>query len=47
MNYYVRCWAHYDRPSSLMKRLGNPELSATARKLDAKRVALAERVTAV
>ena len=36
----------YDRPSSLMDRLGNPELSAAARKLDAKLAALAERVTA-
>jgi hypothetical protein len=29
-----------------MDRLGNPELSAAARKLDAKLAALAERVTA-
>jgi hypothetical protein len=36
----------FDRPLSLMKRLGNPELSATARKFDGKLAALAERVTA-
>jgi uncharacterized protein (DUF302 family) len=36
----------YDRPSSLMERLGNPELSTAARKLDAKLAALAESVTA-
>jgi len=36
----------YDRPSSLMDRLGNPELSAAARKLDTKLAALAECVTA-
>ncbi len=36
----------YDRPSSLVERLGNPELNAAARKLDAKLAALAERVTA-
>jgi uncharacterized protein (DUF302 family) len=36
----------YDRPSSLLERLGNPKLSAAARKLDAKLAALAERVTA-
>jgi Domain of unknown function DUF302 len=35
----------YDRPSSLMERLANPELSAAARKLDAKLAALVERVT--
>ena len=36
----------HDRPSSLMDRLGNPELSAAARKLDATLAVLAERVTA-
>jgi uncharacterized protein (DUF302 family) len=35
----------YDRPSSLMERLGNPELRAAAQKLDAKLAALAGRVT--
>jgi len=35
----------YDRPSSLMHRPANPELGATARKLDAKLAALVERVT--
>jgi uncharacterized protein (DUF302 family) len=30
----------YDRPSSLMERLGNPELSAAAQKLDAKLAAV-------
>jgi hypothetical protein len=36
----------YDRPMSLMERLGNRELSAAAPKPDAKLAALAERVTA-
>jgi hypothetical protein len=36
----------YDRPTSLMERLGNRELSAAAPKPDAKLAALAERVTA-
>jgi uncharacterized protein (DUF302 family) len=36
----------YDRPSSLMDRLGNLKLRAAARQLDAKLAALAERVTA-
>lgn len=35
----------YDLPSSLMSRLGNAEVTAAARKLDAKLAALAERVT--
>jgi hypothetical protein len=35
----------YDRPSSCMDRLGNGELGAAARKLDAKLAALADRVT--
>jgi uncharacterized protein (DUF302 family) len=35
----------YDRPSSLMDRLDNEELSAAARELDAKLAALVERVT--
>jgi uncharacterized protein (DUF302 family) len=34
----------YDLPSSLMSRLDNPEVTAAARKLDAKLAALAERV---
>jgi hypothetical protein len=36
----------YDRPSSLLERLGNPELRAAAQKLDARLAALAERGTA-
>ncbi len=37
----------YDLPSSLMSRLDNAEVTAAARKLDAKLAALAERVTGV
>jgi uncharacterized protein (DUF302 family) len=37
----------YDVPSSLMSRLDNAEVTAAARKLDAKLAALAERVTGV
>jgi hypothetical protein len=36
----------YDRPSSLMSRLGNSELTTAARKLDDKLAVLVERVTA-
>jgi uncharacterized protein (DUF302 family) len=36
----------YDLPSSLMSRLGNEELMASARKLDEKLLLLAERSTA-
>jgi uncharacterized protein (DUF302 family) len=34
----------YDLPSSLLRRLGNAEVTAAAKKLDAKIAALAERV---
>jgi hypothetical protein len=36
----------YDRPRLLMERVGNRELSAAAPKPDARRAALAKRVTA-
>ncbi len=35
----------YDRPSTLLSHLGNPEVTAAAEKLDAKLAALAEQVT--
>ena len=39
-----RTYLGYDRPSSLMSRLGNSELTTAARKLDDKLAALVERV---